>query len=198
MKWVAFEKNEKKLSAKERWFVFTIVVLSVLLLISFYLIYTKTLYRSHIENIGQITVGQPAKIYVDGAGSFSQAFSFYGSMLPEISINQDVSVVANRGSGNLVMRLKVFASGKEQGKIIHLGAGIVSDFVQQGEYFYYNNILTENVALKVMQSVVFPNEIDLISSQLYDFVVTIETLPVDCDFLNIWNVEQFLEEGLGV
>ena len=195
-KYVAFEKKKHHLTKKDGWFIFAIVILSALLLVSGYLLYTNAIYKTRIESIGQITIGTPVKIQIDGVGSFSQAVSFYGASLPDMPVEQQGFLSVQDNVMDLVLRAKVFIHETDESPAEEMFATFTTDFVKNETdgFYYYKNVLKSNVVLKFMQEIRLPDaQMDLISTQLYDFIITLETLPANSDYLSIWNVVSGLQ-----
>ena len=194
-KYVAFEKKKHHLTKKDGWFIFAIVILSLLLIVSAYLLYTNAIYKTRIESVGQITIGTPVKIQIDGVGSFSQAVSFYGAGLPDTPVEQVGYLSVQDDAPNLVLRAKVFIHESETSPAEPLLATFTTDFEKNEDdgFYYYKNVLRSNVVLKFLQEVRLPDaQMDLISTELYDFIITLETLPEEVDYLSIWNVSEFV------
>lgn len=191
----AFVKKEKiKLGKREAWYIFFIVLLSLLLLLSMFLLYSNSLYKSTIAMQGQQTLGDTIKLELEDKGSFSQVLAFQGSTLPSFPIRQEGFLKVKENQSNCVARAKMFIYNTNHEEPALLSGTFTTDWIKADDgYYYYKYVLTENVAFKFLHSITMPgDEFDLNSTQLYSIIVTIETLPIDSNFEQIWGTT-FLE-----
>lgn len=191
----AFVKKEKiKLGKREAWYIFFIVLLSLLLLLSMFLLYSNSLYKSTIAMQGQQTLGDTIKLELEDKGSFSQVLAFQGSTLPSFPIRQEGFLKVKENQSNCVARAKMFIYNTNHEEPALLSGTFTTDWIKADDgYYYYKYVLTENVAFKFLHSIIMPgDEFDLNSTQLYSIIVTIETLPIDSNFEQIWGTT-FLE-----
>ncbi|MDD2227423.1 MAG: hypothetical protein PHH71_02460 [Clostridia bacterium] len=192
----AFVKKEKRLSVKDRWYIFVIIMLFLLLLLSSYLVYSNALYKTNIDDIGQKVLGDTVYLEIDSCGSFSQALSFYGSVLPNISIRQEGYFKVKDEQPSFVARAKLFVYNNNE-DAVSVDGTLTSEWIKGDDgYYYYQYTLNENLTSKFLHAVIMPNDgIELHSSEQYDLIVSIETLPYESDFVGIWGFS-FLDESI--
>lgn len=188
-------KKGKKLSKKDNWYIFFIVLLSLLLALGGFLLFSNSLYKSTLAKVGQKTLGDTIKLEIEDRGSFSQVLFFQGSTLQNFPIRQEGYLKVKNNQSDCVARLKmyIFNSLQEEPEIIK--GTLTSDWMSADDgYYYYKYALTENLTFKFLHSIMMPGEeFDLHSTEFYNIVITIETLPFESDFEQIWETT-FLEE----
>ncbi|MDD3397378.1 MAG: hypothetical protein PHR96_02420 [Clostridia bacterium] len=192
----AFVKKKKnKLGKKESWYIFFIVLLSLLLITSLSLLWSNSLYKSTVAMLGQKTLGDTIKLELEDKGSFSQALTFQGSILQNFPIHQEGYLKVKEDQPDCVARVKIFIYNSIQEEPVLLTGTLTTDWTSADDgYYYYKYVLTENLAFKFLHSITSPgDEFDLHSTEIYNIVVTIETLPYSSDFELIWGTT-FLEE----
>ena len=192
----AFVKKEKKMSVKDRWYIFVIVMLFLLLIVGVFFIYSNLLYKTNVDNVGQKVLGDTVYLEIDSCGSSSQALSFYGSILPNISIRQEGYFKVKDEQPSLVARAKLFIYNNNEDAVLINGT-FTSDWIRGDDgYYYYKYVLDKNLTSKFLHAIIVSEDkIDLHSSEQYDLIVTIETLPYESDFVGIWGLS-FLDESV--
>jgi len=192
----AFVKKEKpKLSKKESWYIFFIILLSLLLILSVYIFLSNGLYRSTLVMPGQKTLGDAIKLELEDTGSFSKVLTFQGSTLQNFPINQEGYLKVKDNQSNCVARVKMYIFNSLQEEPVLIKGTLTTDWTPADDgHYYYKYILTENLAFKFLHSITMPgDEFDLHSTDFYNIIITIETLPFESDFETIWGIS-FLEE----
>lgn len=192
----AFVKKKKtKLSKKENWYIFFIVLLALLLVFSVYLFLSNSLYKSTLVMPGQKTLGDTIKLEIEDKGSFSQALTFQGSTLQSFPIRQEGHLKVKDKQSNFVARVKMYIYNSLQEEPVLIKGTLTTDWTPADDgYYYYKYVLTENLAFKFLHSITMPgDEFDLHSTEFYNIIITIETLPLESDFEEIWGMS-FLEE----
>lgn len=183
----AFAKSNKskKLSKRDCWFIFVIVMLSILLALSVFLFYSNAYYKSNFERIGPKMLGDTIKLYVEDQGSFSQALTFQGSTLPDFDIKQEGYLYVKDNQDDFVARVKIFMyNHDEYEQPVLLNGVLTTDWVLgEDNYYYYKYVLSQSVSFKFLHSIKMPSdELNLNYSKIYNIIVTIETLPYTSNF----------------
>lgn len=192
----AFVKRKKnKLSKRESWYIFFITLLFLLLIASVYLLYTNGLYKSTLVQVGQKTLGDAIKLEIEDKGSFSQVLVFQGSTLQNFPIRQEGYLKIKSNQSDCVARVKIYIYNSLQEEPALLKGILTTDWISVDDgYYYYKYVLTENLAFKFLHSIIMPgDEFDLHSTEIYNMIITIETLPYESNFEEIWGTT-FLEE----
>ena len=194
-KFKAFERKKIKLSKRDSWYIFFIVILSVLLVITSFLLYSNSFYKSRFNNLGQVELGTPVMLYLENSGAFVQVVSFAGTILPDMNITQQCSLQIGANSIPLVARAKVVINKDAYSQYEEIEGTFTSDFVKNNAdgFYYCNSVLNPNLVVKFLQSIKIPGDkFDINSQEIYNFVVLVETLPYDSDYTTIWQTENFI------
>lgn len=185
----AFEKKKRKISTKESWYIFSIVLISVafLIVLSFYL--HNPFSQTTPISLNQTMLGESINVVVEDSGAFSETIAFHGSLLPNFSISQDAFLTLKANQQNCKARVKVFMFD-DQNSIINLSVGLTSEWEANADgYYYYTGEITPELVVKFLRTVDIPGiEQNLSSSKIYSFIVTVETLPTTADYLTLWKI----------
>ncbi|MDD4816072.1 MAG: hypothetical protein PHQ62_02935 [Clostridia bacterium] len=184
------KKNKKKISTKESWYIFFVVSLSVALIILILLFLYNPLSPTY-PTINQRMIGTPVNVTVEDSGAFSETVLFFGSLLPDFEIPQDATLTLKANQQNCRARIKIFMFN-DQNQIINLSANFTSSWEPNADgYYYYIEEITPDLVLKFLNSIQVPSvEQNLCSSSIYNFIITIETLPVTADYLTLWKLAE--------
>lgn len=185
----AFERKKRKISTKESWYIFSIVMLAVAFLISITMYLRNPFAQNTTVNVNQIMLGESLNVVVEDSGSFSQTIGFYGSLLPNFIIPQDGFLTLKNNQQTCKARVKIFMYD-DQNSILNITANLTSDWEANPDgYYYYTGEISPELIVKFLRSVEVPGiEYNLSSSQIYNFIVTIETLPTTADYETIWKI----------
>jgi len=186
----AFGKSKnKKRSPKESWYIFFITILSIFSVILLSIFLSNPFSQAPLINLGQKMLGDNINIRIEDSGSFSQTVSFYGSLLPEFEMPQNAYLTLLADQEDCKARAKVFMYDSS-GRLINLSVQFTSDWeMNEDGYYYYNSTLTPSLVLKFLQSIVMPSsEVGIYSCNLYNIIITVETLPVVSDYLTLWGL----------
>lgn len=172
----AFPKRNEKLSTKTKWFIFVIVVLSVLLLIESAFLLTEYL-KQRVSIPGNIPLGTEVTVNLNSEGAFATAITYDGSNIPGASVKQVIKMSLPLESETAVVRAKVFTCD-EGGNISEVPVTVASEvWLKQGEYYYYNDILSAGVTTNFSQSITLPTSEDFFNAEkYYEIIVVFETL----------------------
>lgn len=181
----AFKKNNIKISTKESWYIFFIVLL-ILTIAFLSFIYFNNPYIPHSsKNSISAEIGTDITIDITDCGGFSKTLTLNGMLMPEFDIEQNVFLRLNASSQNCKARAKVFMFDNN-GKYVSLNSTFTSDWLSNEDgYYYYNGIISPSLVLKFVKSIQTPN-ITLYSGNQYLVYITLETLPQSSNPDNIW------------
>lgn len=182
-------KRKTKTKVKESWYMFTIVVLSALLVLSLWLFLQNPFITNKPASSGLIPLGTQINLNVESNGSSTQALFFNGSLLPNFSVKQDVNITLKSTEKPCVVRAKVFMYN-EQNQLLPINATAAGIWQKNADgYYYCQETLTPNLVLDFLQEVEIPGEeYSLSAENVYALLVSVETLPLSSDYLTIWNL----------
>ena len=186
---IFMEKKKTKVSVKESWYIFAVVALSALLLLSLWLFLQNPFITNKPTTSGLIPLGTPTNISVEDNGSSTQALFFYGSLLPNFLVPQDVNITLKSAESPCAVRAKVFMFN-EQNQVLPVNAQVATNWQQSPDgYFYCAENLTPNLVLDFLQAVEIPGkEASLNAENVYALLVSVETLPLTTDFNAVWKL----------
>lgn len=167
---------EKKITTKESWYIFFIVMLGIAVvgLLGFII---KNPFTSNIpSSVGLTPLGKPQNILVDSSSSNSVDMFFYGSILPGESVKQDINITLKGTASDSAVRGKIFMYDGT-GKQIFLNAEVANMWTKSDDgYFYCSEILTPNLTLDFVESVEIPSKnAEILSANIYTIICTVET-----------------------
>lgn len=182
-------KRKKKVSVKESWYIFAIIMLLALLFLSLWLFLQNPFITNKPASSGLIPLGTPVNISVEDNGSSTQALFFYGSLLPNFFTPQDVNITLKATQSDCAVRAKVFMFN-EYNQVLPIDAVVASNWLQNPDgYFYCQETLSPSLMLDFLQQVKVPAEsANLNAENVYSLLVSVETLPLSCDYKTIWNI----------
>ena len=180
---------KSKKDVRESWYIFTIVMLSILLGLSLYLFLQNPFVTNKPRQSGLIQLGTPINIKVDAVGASAKTVFFEGSILPNSVVQQDVKITLNPAQENAALRAKVFMFD-EFVKLIPLEITTTSNWEKGGDgYYYCQEVLSANLVLDFAKELQIPSsEKGLNSANTYSIIYIIETLPVGSNFEEIWKI----------
>lgn len=181
--------KHQKISVKESWYIFSIIMLSIIILLLVYLF----LQNPFVTNVSKASflmpIGTAVNVQITENASQNCVFEMNGAVLPDFSLKQDVNIMLSSTSENAVVRAKVFLID-QFGKIFPLTAKTASNWVFNSDgYYYCQDYLTPSLSLDFLESIATPKTTENIPEQRsYVVVVSFETLPVTSDYQNIWKI----------
>ena len=180
--------KKSKIPAKESWYIFTICTMSLVLIVLGVLFFQNPFLTNNPEVSGLSYLGQDAIITVEDNGSGSQSFYFYGSVLPNMKIDQNVSVTLKPTATDCAVRAKVYYIFENQA--LPLNIITTSDWQKNNDgYYYLNQNLVPNLTTKFLQGIITPSaEVGLNSANIYSYIVSFETLPTTTEYEKIWKI----------
>ncbi|MBR2053020.1 MAG: hypothetical protein IJ959_02570 [Clostridia bacterium] len=181
--------KSKKIGVRESWYIFSIVMLSVLLMLSLYLFLQNPFVTNQPDRPGLPPVGTPLNISVDAAGSNAQSVFFHGSVLPQTFVPQEVKIILKPNQENAVARAKAVMFN-EFGKQIPLALTTSSNWAAGNDgYYYCQEVLSANLMVDFVKELQMPAEKEgLNSANVYSIIFSIETLPQNANFEEIWKI----------
>lgn len=169
---------------------FSVIVLAVLLVITFILGYTGYFFSlSFIKADTDLTLGDTCLIEINPNETSVVSFSFDGSILPGENLEQIIQIKAN----NLEKDLKVRVKGEvytNEGTIL-LDFVTTDDFVKGNDnYFYLTPDLLAGNKITFSKYIVLPEDSVFDSSKKYILSIIVENLDATLDVSNIWQMPE--------
>lgn len=182
-------KKRPKVSVKESWYIFSIIMLSIIILLLVYLFLQNPFVTSLSNNTFLTPIGTPINAQITDSASKSFVFELNGAVLPDFNLKQDVNIMLSPESENAAVRAKVFLVD-QFAKSIPLEAKTASNwFLKPDGYHYCQDPLSPSLSLDFLESITTPKTTENIALQKsYAVVVTFETLPLSSDYKNIWKI----------
>ena len=150
--------------------VFITAVLGIVCAVSIYYNFCGGFYFSRISKYAFI-LGEDNEIVVDGAGAYTTACNFSGTVLTENDIKQNV-YIKSRAVNSLYLRAKIQVVGVTENNNIMFG---YTNWVQKDDgYIYFNQILLENEQIGLCRYVRFNENLKLESNIDYILVIIVE------------------------
>ncbi|MBR5226992.1 MAG: hypothetical protein IKV69_02825 [Clostridia bacterium] len=165
-------------------------MLSALLLLSLFLFLQNPFITNKPASSGLVSVGTPINISVAGNGSESQVLYLEGALLPNFSVVQDINITLKPTESPCAVRARVYALN-EQNQVLPLNLTVASQWQIGGDgYCYCQETLSPNLVIDFLQGFEVPDaQYGLNAESVYPIVVSIETLPLSCDYQKIWKIE---------
>lgn len=182
------KKNKKKITQKESWYIFSIVVLSLVLIVLMVVFWQNPFLTNQPTKEGLMPIGENVNVLVEENGSNSIVQYFYGASLPSSKINEEIFVTLKSAQEDCSVRAKVFTYVNN--KLVEINVLATNDWKKlQDGYYYLNQNLTQNLRIKFATEIVLPDEsVGINSSNSYPLIITFETLPISCNYENIWKI----------
>lgn len=172
----AFPKNNCKLNAKTKWFIFVIVILSALLIICSILLLTDTLVQ-RVTIPGNIPLGSQITVNLEPQGAFATSITYDGSNIPGAKIKEIIKISLPLNRENTVVRARAFTCD-EGGNVSEVEVTVADEvWIKKDNYYYYNDILTSGVTTNFSQSITLPTSEEFFNAgKYYEIIVIFETL----------------------
>ena len=186
----AFPKKHKTLNNISKWFIFIIILLSVLLIVESILLFTDVFKQKNFF-VSNVQLGETVNVNLDSQGAYSTCIGYDGSNIPGAKINQIIKISLPLGSANAVVRAKSYVCDKN-GNTVDVKLAVVDEiWLEYGGYYYYNDILDSGVITNFCQAIYLPTQENFIKSDnFYEIIITFETLQYqneNYNYSNIWN-----------
>lgn len=187
---IFMETRKSKIKLKESWYIFSIVMLSALLLLSLWLFLQNPFITNKPVSSGLAPAGTPINISVEDNGSETQVLYFEASVLPNSKIKQDVNITLKATENPCVVRAKVYMLN-EQNQVLPVNITIASQWQKNDDgYYYCQERLSPNLVIDFMQGFDVPDaKTGLNAENIYPILFSVETLPLTSDYLKIWKLE---------
>ena len=161
--------------------VFSIILLSILLVLSVYLGFNGVFYKKVISNSNlDIKAGETALIEVEENKSFAKTFVVDGVYLSGQTIPQNIEILSQ--SQNVFVRAKLLCENCED---FSLTKSEKFSYEDDG-YFYYNDILNVGEKAMLTTGIEISSKANLKSGEKYLLTVVVETLAEDVDINLFW------------
>lgn len=191
----AFPKKQSKLTTQTKWFIFVIIILSVLLLIASIFLFTD-FFKQRVTIPGNIPLGTQITVNLNSQGAYATSITYDGSNIPGAKIKQLVKIALPLNSQDAVVRARVFTCD-EGGNVTEVEVTVADEvWLKQGNYYYYNDILTAGVTTNFSQSITLPTDEDFFNAEkYYEIIVVFETLLYNSGTYDVGEVWTNLPEN---
>lgn len=191
----AFPKKQSKLTTQTKWFIFVIIILSVLLLIASIFLFTD-FFKQRVTIPGNIPLGTQITVNLNSQGAYATSITYDGSNIPGAKIKQLVKIALPLNSQDTVVRARVFTCD-EGGNVTEVEVTVADEvWLKQGNYYYYNDILTAGVTTNFSQSITLPTDEDFFNAEkYYEIIVVFETLLYNSGTYDVGEVWTDLPEN---
>ncbi len=191
----AFPKKEKKLKSSTKWFIFVISILRLLLIICVWLLMTDY-FKQKVFIQGNIPLGTSITVNLNSQGAYATSITYDGSNIPGANVQQVIKMSLPLNSESTVVRVKLFTCD-EGGNLSILNATVADEiWLKEGDYYYYNDILTAGVITNFSQSITLPtNENFFNYDKYYEIIVVFETLLYNSGTYEVGEVWQNLPDN---
>ncbi len=191
----AFPKKQSKLTTQTKWFIFVIIILSVLLLIASIFLFTD-FFKQRVTIPGNIPLGTQITVNLNSQGAYATSITYDGSNIPGAKIKQLVKIALPLNSQDAVVRARVFTCD-EGGNVTEVEVTVADEvWLKQGNYYYYNDILTAGVTTNFSQSITLPTDEDFFNAEkYYEIIIVFETLLYNSGTYDVGEVWTNLPEN---
>ena len=191
----AFPKKQSKLTTQTKWFIFVIIILSVLLLIASIFLFTD-FFKQRVTIPGNIPLGTQVTVNLNSQGAYATSITYDGSNIPGAKIKQLVKIALPLNSQDAVVRARVFTCD-EGGNVTEVEVTVADEvWLKQGNYYYYNDILTAGVTTNFSQSITLTTDEDFFNAEkYYEIIVVFETLLYNSGTYDVGEVWTNLPEN---
>lgn len=191
----AFPKKQSKLTTQTKWFIFVIIILSVLLLIASIFLFTD-FFKQRVTIPGNIPLGTQVTVNLNSQGAYATSITYDGSNIPGSKIKQLVKIALPLNSQDAVVRARVFTCD-EGGNVTEVEVTVADEvWLKQGNYYYYNDILTAGVTTNFSQSITLPTDEDFFNAEkYYEIIIVFETLLYNSGTYDVGEVWTNLPEN---
>ncbi len=191
----AFPKKQSKLTTQTKWFIFVIIILSVLLLIASIFLFTD-FFKQRVTIPGNIPLGTQVTVNLNSQGAYATSITYDGSNIPGAKIKQLVKIALPLNSQDAVVRARVFTCD-EGGNVTEVEVTVADEvWLKQGNYYYYNDILTAGVTTNFSQSITLPTDKDFFNAEkYYEIIIVFETLLYNSGTYDVGEVWTNLPEN---
>lgn len=191
----AFPKKQSKLTTQTKWFIFVIIILSVLLLIASIFLFTD-FFKQRVTIPGNIPLGTQITVNLNSQGAYATSITYDDSNIPGAKIKQLVKIALPLNSQDAVVRARVFTCD-EGGNVTEVEVTVADEvWLKQGNYYYYNDILTAGVTTNFSQSITLPTDEDFFNAEkYYEIIIVFETLLYNSGTYDVGEVWTNLPEN---
>lgn len=191
----AFPKKQSKLTTQTKWFIFVIIILSVLLLIASIFLFTD-FFKQRVTIPGNIPLGTQVTVNLNSQGAYATSITYDDSNIPGAKIKQLVKIALPLNSQDAVVRARVFTCD-EGGNVTEVEVTVADEvWLKQGNYYYYNDILTAGVTTNFSQSITLPTDEDFFNAEkYYEIIIVFETLLYNSGTYDVGEVWTNLPEN---
>ena len=191
----AFPKKQSKLTTQTKWFIFVIIILSVLLLIASIFLFTD-FFKQRVTIPGNIPLGTQITVNLNSQGAYATSITYDDSNIPGAKIKQLVKIALPLNSQDAVVRARVFTCD-EGGNVTEVEVTVADEvWLKQGNYYYYNDILTAGVTTNFSQSITLPTDEDFFNAEkYYEIIIVFVTLLYNSGTYDVGEVWTNLPEN---
>lgn len=158
----------KKVKDKTKNFIFAIVILSIMLVVSvIYNLFGGVSVASKTK--AYLEIGDNYTFTLDDLGVKSEAFLVQGSTLTNLPIKQKIQIkLPEIQTKNLILRVKLQFLDKN---VTILG---FDNWDKNGDYYTYTGELYQNQTIGLCEEIILSDDVNTRSDTLYYFIVSVE------------------------
>ncbi len=170
--------------------IFSVVVLTVLLVITFFLGYTGYFFSlSYLSSETDLTLGDSVLINISPNETSVVSYTFDGAYLPGERLEQIVQIKASDLESDLRVRVKAEVFSEDE--TFAFDFVTTEDFVRADDgYFYLNGSLAAGNKTTFCTSVILPSETVFSSGKKYVLSIIVENLEDKFDVDTIWQINK--------
>lgn len=167
--------------------IFTCIVLSILLGLSLYLGISGWFFKNENAYTTDLEIGKTIQIDIGKNQANAVSLNLDGSYLEGERLAQIISVKSMEDEQDLYLRAKIFVyTSDNQTKKMDIVETVNWTFDNEDNYFYFNDILNPNNKISLCSYLIVGEGSKLISSKKYIVTVVIESLDKTQDVEKIW------------
>ena len=165
---------------------FSIIILSVLLVISLILGFTGYFFSlSMMKTSSDLSLGDTVCLNVEPNEASVVSFTFDGNYLPGEVLPQVIQIKANNIDKNLKVRVK--SEAYTENGVIQFDFVTTDEFTKGNDgYFYFNSDLAGGNKITFCNSIVMPEKASFVSKEKYILSVIVENLDSSLPVEEIW------------
>ena len=174
---------------------FSVIILVVLLLVALYLGYSGYFFSISMMNAPtDIQVGDTVQINLSPNETSVVSFTLDGAYLPGERIPQIIQLKADNLEKDLKVRVKAEIFSKNMVTDLDF---VTTDFFTKGadNYFYYTDTLAGGNKTTFCSYLVIPEDSELLSKEKYVLSVVVENLDASLNVEQIWNMQENIENA---
>ncbi len=165
---------------------FTVVLLSILLGISIYLGVSGWYFKTDVSYTTDMKLGKTVQLTVNKNQANSISFNLEGSYLSGEKLPQIVSIKNNDLSSSVFLRAKIFIYSSEN-QTLKLSLDSTTNWTYDPDgYYYFNDLLTLQNKVALCSNIIIDEETHLQTNTKYIVSIVVEALDENQDVESLW------------